>query len=208
MKLIIAAIVLVALSMAGYVGWKKYESSNELALVQSNVRATVALMSRQDELEKSETVTFAEFFKKSESSIDDLDRGIVSLRTAPLKIQLAARDSAIEYATSAQEVIRSSVSQARYRMKATSAEKAAVEARQEAIGSTNEYTVEWAQDRARKARVEQLEALNQVIKELQSLGQKNQRVVDADRKIKLVFGQTEGMSAEMLRTLDPGKSKG
>lgn len=207
MKSIIAVLALALVGALGYWGWERHQSSLELEAALSNVRSTTALLSKQSEMRKSDTITFAEYFKRTEESIDDLDKGILVLRTSKFSHQASARDSAIDFASNAQEMIRSDASHARSSMREKNAERIAKEAHQEAMSSSNEYTIKWASERSSKARNEQIEILGEMIKELEGMKVKNERMIDSDRKIKDIFGANEGLPPEMLSKLTPEKPK-
>jgi len=208
MRTIIAVLILGLVAGLGFLGWNKYQAYTEMQVAVANVRSASALMIRQSEMDRSDTVTFSEYFKKAAESIDEIDKGLLVLRTTQFARRADARDSAIEFSSSAQEIIRAASSQARSKMRASSVKQILEEARQEALSSNNEYTVTYATDRARKARDEQIEILGEMISELEALKAKNERMMSADTKVKSLFGPTEGLPSEMVEDIEPEKAKG
>ncbi|WP_034134215.1 hypothetical protein [Pseudomonas lactis] len=198
MKVIVAVFVSALLCVAVYLGWGSYKASQEIDFALKNVKTVAAQLAITTEMRKSDTVTFAEYFKSSSTALDEIDKVKLSLRTYDFSRRARARDVALEFATAAQEVIRLEAAHARSRMRLSSAKQSEDSAEKERESTANEYTKKYAYERAQKLRDEQIEILDEMLAGLKTLPIKHERVITADREVKDLFGVDEGLNQELI----------
>jgi thymidylate synthase len=208
MKLITAVVAVAIIFVAGYWGWNQYRAMNEMETALASVRSVAAQMARHSEMRKSDTVTFAEYFKASAESVDEIDKSNVALRTSVFDHRPEARDSAIDFGKSAQEIIRFEVAQARSRMRLNSEKQIEDLATKDLSTSASQYGSKYASDRAQKSRDEQIDILSKMLEDLKTLPAKEEKMIAADRKVKEVFGEGEGFSPDLVESFKPDKPKG
>lgn len=208
MKLITAVVVLAITCAAGYLGWNHYRAAKEMETALASVRSVAAQMTRHSEMRKSDTVTFSEYFKVSAESVDEIDKGNITLRTAVFDYRPEARDVAIDFGKNAQEIIRFEVGQARSRMRLNSEKQVEDLATKDLSTSASQYGSKYALDRAQKARDEQIEILSKMLEELKTLPSKHEKMIATDRKVKDTFGEGEGLPPDLVESFQPDKPKG
>ncbi|WP_122555816.1 hypothetical protein [Pseudomonas viridiflava] len=198
--IVITGLAVLAICSGTY-GWVAYQKHAEAEVVSSHVREVSALVARQLSMDLSDTVTYGEYIKRSESSIDALDASILSLKSKKLTRVQPATDAAVEFSTDAEELIRASSSQAKFRLQAAVSEGIADRAQKEFESSKNRYVISAALDQSSKARKEQVAALDEVLKKEKVVKLQLSRLYSSDYKVKSELGPDEGLAPETLKAL-------
>lgn len=202
-NILISVVLIAVISGVAFLGWGKYQSATEIGVAQVSVRATAALIDRQSAMNKADTISFSEYLKKSGEANDDIDKNILALRLEKFSREGEAGAAALEFSSSAQDIIRAATMQARSKLRANIAEKNADDALAEALSSKNQYITSAAFDRSKKSRNEQVEILGEMIKRTEEMKIKRDRLLSANRKIKEILGVGEGVSLDTINSLTP-----
>ncbi|KPW32515.1 Uncharacterized protein ALO87_03926 [Pseudomonas syringae pv. apii] len=198
--IVIAGATVLLICSAAY-GWIEYQRHNELEVVSAHVREVSALVGRQLAMDRSETVTYGEYIKRSDSSLEILDTSMLVFGSQKLSRVQPAAEAAVEFSTDAQELIRAASSQAKSRLQANVSEGLADGAQKEFESSKNRYVISSALERASKARKEQIAALDEAIKGEKAVKLQLSRLYSSDYKVKSELGQKEGLSPDTLKAL-------
>lgn len=156
--------VLIGLAVAGHFGYQEWRRQKNRDLIKPHVKLTSIYMTQMLEIElKPSNVTFGELFKKADSSVEEIDKAIVQVRSASEFPDSESTKGAVVYMETAQAVVRGISSRHRAMMLASSArDRAESETTQMRTASTS-YGVRLAGDAAQRAYRDQSEQLDKAL---------------------------------------------
>lgn len=201
MKAAVAIIFAIAVAVAGWFGWTKYEGIQETKAAALSIRVAATQTERQLNARKEDGITFAEYFKRSSSVMDVLDQEVTKLQARQWDYRPKDRDIAVEFIEQCQSMLRSDQTDVHLVMEQSNAQDALDNANEEYDEATSSYAVEWASKRRSTASDNLIEALNKQIKNLQESMPKVKKLLAADDSVKAAFGQDAGLSLDTASKL-------
>ncbi|HCF5588844.1 hypothetical protein N0609_30440 [Pseudomonas aeruginosa] len=211
MKAVVAVLFALVIAGAGWLGWTKYQASQETKEAILSVRVSATQTERQLKARMEDGITFAEYFKRGSSVMDRLDQEESRLQTRQWKHRPEDRDTAIEFIEQCKSIVRSDQSNARLIMEQSNAQSALDQAEKEYDQAVTSYAIEWASKQRSTASDNLIEVLNKLIKNTQESEDKIKKMLAADDSVKAAFGQEVGLSSDMVGNLkaaiEPSKAK-
>lgn len=163
----IAVLIVTALGIAGFFGYQEYEKRQVVAQIRPAVKNASIRISQTLELDlRPGNITYREFFEKTESSIAELDKKTIDLRSLDAGPAAAQVNAAAAYLASGQELLRAHLQESRAKLAAESAQRYSERTYEEAKGDRGygrEYLARAALkavDEAIKAATEYMQKVN------------------------------------------------
>ncbi|ABY97846.1 TPA: hypothetical protein ACHTCR_005156 [Pseudomonas putida] len=204
MKAVLGIGAAIAIAVAGWFGWNHYESGKEHDVAAAAVQVSVTQAERQMKAQSEDGITFAEYFKRSDTVIDNLDKEIANLEGRTWKHRLAEKDAAIAFIDQCKAILRADQTETRLLMKEGSAREANDEAKKELNEADSSVAREWAYKRYKRTSDALIDVLGKLISNAEESKGKIERMLAADNAVKSTFGEGHGLSqgtAEHLKNL-------
>src|SRR5262245_1019124 len=116
---VIAVLIVAALCIAGFFGYREYEKHQVVALIRPAVKNASIRISQNLELDlRPRNITYREFLEKTESSIAELDKKAIDLRSLDGATAAAQVNAAVSYIASGQELLRTHLQESRAKLAA------------------------------------------------------------------------------------------
>lgn len=194
MKAVLGGAVALVLSAAGWFGWNEYESKKETDAAVSAVQVSATQTERQMNARSEDGITFAEYFKRSGSTIENLDREIETLESRPWKYMPSDRDTAITFIEQCKAMVRSGQAETRLLMSENTAQEAYEDAKKDLDEADSTHAIDWALKRFQRTSDDLLEIISKKITNVEESVGKTEKMIAADEAVKLSFGAESGLS--------------
>jgi cytochrome c len=208
-KKIIAAVVLVVMVIAGYVGLNIYRDHQYMEAVTPHIK-NISLRVTNAALIETETskVTYKEVFERLDGDVAEVEKRILEVQTISTADTKGQADLIINYLKASQEFLRALVSKFRKQLAASSAIEWAKQ-RDDDFWNDSGYS-SYALKAASKARDERLKAIDEYQKAAYDVAETLARLGDARGKLALMAASdalvSDGVIDE-LKKQNPTKSQ-
>lgn len=199
MKAIVGIALAMVVAVGGWIGWNKYQSRQETMVAARSIQAASTQMERQLSARKEDGITFAEYFKRGSLVMESLDQEISSLQARQWDYEPSDRDSAMAFIEQCKAILRADRAEANLMLEEQNAEKIVNSAKKELDEARSSAAIEWALKHYDRASKERIEALNNLIKNIEESKGKIEKLLASDEAVKSRFGQEIGLSDDMIK---------
>lgn len=189
-KKIIVGAALALAAIAGYFGYSAHQDKLAIDIARPAVKvATIYVTDFLENETKSSSITFGEYFKKSEDAVSEIDKKIIELRSLRSERNAAAIDEATKNMKIEQDLIRELSKYYRHTLAFSNASDRYDRASKALRVSTSSYEAEWRAKDARSAIDDKLEALGKMKEANESAYTLLGKVKDSQATMGKIFGQ-------------------
>ena len=159
MKLAVASILAVVLSVGAYFGYQHYEAYQLIVAITPHVKnASIRVQnSTRFETDSDSKATFKEVFERLEADIAEIEKHLIEVQTLTNPKTVSIAEPSVNYLKDSQEYLRALLKKARSILKLSSASDRTTEAIAD-IRLSSKYELDYAKRRADKALEEMKEA--------------------------------------------------
>lgn len=202
MKAVVGVVLAMVLASAGWLGWDRYKSNEETAAAEQAVRASATLATRQlSAREKEEGITFSEYFKRSNATIEALDQEIIRLQSKDWPRRPENREVSVAFINECMSYLRADQAEMRLKLQESNSQESVDKAKKELGEADSSVAIDWATKRFVSATQDHIALLDKLIKALQENTVRVNKLLEADSSVKSVFGATAGLPEPMLKSL-------
>ncbi|VVP33983.1 hypothetical protein [Pseudomonas fluorescens] len=198
--MMVCALALV-IAVGGWYGWTAYESGQETKFAAQVVQSSAVQTERQLRARGEDGITFAEYFKRGAATVEALDQSITGLDTRTWDHKPTDRDVVVAFIEQCKASIRSDLAVAHLIMEGNNARESTDSAKKEFDDADSSVAREWANKRFQRVSSELIEILKKQIDVVKESTNKTKRLLAADESVKSKFGESNGLSKDMLDTL-------
>ena len=198
--IIVGALALI-IAVGGWFGWVAYESGQETKFAAQVIQSSAVQTERQLKARNEDGITFAEHFKRGASTMEALDQSISALETRTWDHKPADRDVVLAFIEQCKASIRSDLADTHLIMEGNNARESTDSAKKELDDADSSVARDWAHKRFQRASSELIEILEKQIDVVKESTNKTKKLLASDESVKSKFGESSGLSKDMLDTL-------
>ncbi|MCU0121799.1 hypothetical protein N8H74_26360 [Pseudomonas sp. B2M1-30] len=201
MKILVALLLAVLVTGAGWFGWTQYKSSEERILAIETVQVSVDLTERQLKARKESEITVGEYFKSSAAAIEQLDAGISNLEAHKWQYHRSDRDVAVNFLEQCKVIVWSDQAETRLLMDKSNAKKQVDQAQREVEEAETPEAIDWRLKQYNRANDELIAVMQKQIEAVKHSVEKIKQLIAADDSVKLAFGNDQGFTETTIAAM-------
>lgn len=212
-KAILGGVLGLALAIAGYFGYTKYQQQQYLEAIAPHVKNTSIRVENAAKLltDSPGSMTYKELFAKMEADVAEIDKRVIEVQSLTTSRSQAVGDAAVEYMQASQEFLRHIT--ARYQAKLTYSNKIDwAEKSIQRIRSASYYESDYVRKAANDAITEATKAGEEQIAAMRRLAAKASALVEVREKAAVMLPGDMLVPASALsavaEAIDPKEERG